>query len=361
MNTASLNTRCLNTRSLPLAGLLSLVLWLSLALAASALPASVVVSGNAGAAGTYTLVPTSGSSYYQGPGSYIIAFTSNQGGSFWNLAYQYGGYTSTGGQTYASGPVGPFASGITVALPSTPPTCSLSAGPSSIVSGASSTLSYTSANVTALTISPGVGSVPVSGVAVAVSPTSTTTYTLMATGPGGSTSSTATVTVTPAPPTASIAVSPGSVSASGTANLSWSSSGASSVTVTGQPSPALSGTASVSPLATATYTISATGPGGTVSRSCTLTVTPPAGTTGGGTTGGSTGNTGTTAAGGPDTGVPDLAMPDTGVFNGTVGPTTELYLKALIKNFGIPAIFVVLMLSGWLLVRRWAKGTAKGA
>lgn len=80
------------------------------------------------------------------------------------------------------------------------PTVNLTAVPSTIESGQSVTLSWTSENATSLDLQPGVGAVQASG-STSVSPTESTTYTLTANGPGGEATSTARVTVTaPQPP-----------------------------------------------------------------------------------------------------------------------------------------------------------------
>jgi peptidoglycan-associated lipoprotein len=79
------------------------------------------------------------------------------------------------------------------------PTVNLTAVPSTIESGQSVTLSWTSENATSLDLQPGVGAVQSSG-STSVSPTESTTYTLTATGPGGTATSTARVTVSSAPP-----------------------------------------------------------------------------------------------------------------------------------------------------------------
>jgi len=71
--------------------------------------------------------------------------------------------------------------------------------PSTIESGQSVTLSWTSENATSLDLQPGVGAVQSSG-STSVSPTESTTYTLTATGSGGTATATARVTVTSAPP-----------------------------------------------------------------------------------------------------------------------------------------------------------------
>jgi hypothetical protein len=85
-----------------------------------------------------------------------------------------------------------------------PPVVTLQANPPSITYGASSTLSWTSANATQVSISPNVGSVPLQGSAT-VSPTSSTTYTIAASGPGGSESAATLVTVS-TPPSIVVAV-----------------------------------------------------------------------------------------------------------------------------------------------------------
>ncbi len=83
-----------------------------------------------------------------------------------------------------SGPTAPAQTG---------PTITFSAQPSSINSGATSVLSWTTSNATSVNI-PGVGTFAANG-SVNVTPTSTTTYTATATGSGGTAQATTTVTV----------------------------------------------------------------------------------------------------------------------------------------------------------------------
>src|ERR1041385_342138 len=88
-----------------------------------------------------------------------------------------------------------------VAQPPAPaqPTVTLSADPTSINKGDSSTLNWTSTNAPQLTISPEVGTVTAEG-STKVTPADSTTYTVTASGPGGSATATARITVsTPAP------------------------------------------------------------------------------------------------------------------------------------------------------------------
>ena len=83
--------------------------------------------------------------------------------------------------------------------PAAAPTVTLSADPSSIKAGESSTLSWTSTNATSVTIAPEVGTVTAEG-STKVSPAGSATYTITATGPGGTANATARVTVAAPPP-----------------------------------------------------------------------------------------------------------------------------------------------------------------
>jgi probable HAF family extracellular repeat protein len=78
-----------------------------------------------------------------------------------------------------------------------PVIANFSASPSSVVSGKSSTLSWSVSDATSLSINQGVGTV--TGSSASVTPSATTTYTLTATNSAGSTQATATVNVTAAP------------------------------------------------------------------------------------------------------------------------------------------------------------------
>ncbi len=112
-----------------------------------------------------------------------------------------GGSTSvspTSATTYeltATGPGGNATATASVTM-AAPTAGTLSATPTTIDGGSSSTLAWTaSTNATSCSIDQGIGTVSCAGGATSVSPTATTTYTLTATGPGGSNTSTATVTV----------------------------------------------------------------------------------------------------------------------------------------------------------------------
>lgn len=89
----------------------------------------------------------------------------------------------------------------TVTVSPSKPTVNITADPTSITSGSSSTLTVTATSATQVTITGSDGSsytLQPAGGLQQVSPTSTTTYTATATGPGGTASATATITVTPA-------------------------------------------------------------------------------------------------------------------------------------------------------------------
>src|SRR5580658_6333919 len=79
------------------------------------------------------------------------------------------------------------------------PTVTLNATPTSVKSGDTVTLSWTSTDATDADIEPGVGKVALQG-STPVNPTDSTTYTITATGPGGSGTATARVTVGAAAP-----------------------------------------------------------------------------------------------------------------------------------------------------------------
>ena len=167
---------------------------------------------------------------------------------------------------------------ITAAAGPAAPSCTLSAVPSTISQGGMTTLSWTSANATSLSIDQGVGLVAPAGGSVAVFPATSRTYTATATGSGGTATCAATVTVTapPPPPTCALGATPASIPAGSAATLSWTTSNATSLVVdqgVGSVTPVAAGTRSVTPGTTTTYTATATGGGGTATCSVTVTVT----------------------------------------------------------------------------------------
>ena len=86
-----------------------------------------------------------------------------------------------------------------LAPPSASPSVTLSASPASSQAGQPVKLTWSSTNVTSITLEPSVGQVAAQGSAT-VRPSQSTTYTATATGPGGSAHASAQVTITTAPP-----------------------------------------------------------------------------------------------------------------------------------------------------------------
>ncbi|MHB8913811.1 MAG: hypothetical protein ACYC4I_02265 [Minisyncoccota bacterium] len=210
------------------------------------------------------------------------------------------------------------------------PTCSIAVSASSIPAGSSATLSWSTSNATSANIDNGIGAIALntSG-SSAISPSSGTTYTLTASGEGGTVTCSAHVTVTTPPPppvwteyctgaedahpwqiwahdnstppnykyigtdpscappssppkpTCTLAADPAAVTTGGHSTLSWTTTHADTASLDqgiGAVTPVASGTASVSPTSSrTTYTLTASGPGGTVTCPATVTVTalPP--------------------------------------------------------------------------------------
>jgi len=163
------------------------------------------------------------------------------------------------------------------------PTVAISASPTSIVDGTSSTLTITSKYASQVTVTGSDGSsytVPGTGASQVVSPRTTTTYTASVSGNDGSASATATVTVTPAPPpTVTITANPAVMDAGKSSTLTVTATNATKVTLTGTDGSSYTvasagGTEIVTPAATTTYTATASGFGGTTSATATVTVVP---------------------------------------------------------------------------------------
>ena len=191
--------------------------------------------------------------------------------------------TYTGTATGAGGTVHCTA---TVTVTNTPPppapVCTLVANPSTIQQGNTSTLTWTTQNATSFSINQGIGAVtPVSGGTRNVGPLVTTTYTGTATGAGGTVNCAATITVTELPPppalVCTLTATPTAIQTGGSSVLSWTTENATTFVINqsiGNATPVSAGTRSVSPVVTTTYTGTASGPGGTVHCTATVTVTP---------------------------------------------------------------------------------------
>lgn len=169
-----------------------------------------------------------------------------------------------------------------------PPAVTLTANPSTITSGGSSVLTWSSTNATSCTAGGGwSGAKATNGSESRTNLASTSTFTLTCTGVGGSGNRSATVTVNPAPaPTVTLTATPTSVSSGNSSVLTWSSTNATSCTAAGgwngTKTPASGGSQSTGNLtSTQNYTLTCNGAGGSTNASATVTVTaaPPTDTT----------------------------------------------------------------------------------
>ncbi len=160
--------------------------------------------------------------------------------------------------------------------PMSPPVInSFGANKSTVEAGETATLTWTTANTSSVTISPGVGMVATSG-STTVTPATTTTYTLMASGKSGnSVSSTTVIKVLPrVPPT--ISIGQATIQRGQSTPFSWNAPGAIYVSITDIGNTSISGTTQLSPDETTTYILTATYVDGTVqSTSATVYVQQP--------------------------------------------------------------------------------------
>jgi trimeric autotransporter adhesin len=115
-----------------------------------------------------------------------------------------------------------------------PPTVQLDANPTTVVSGGSTTLTWSSTNATTCTASGNwSGTKTTSGTQVMSNLTSNRTYTLTCTGPDGSAQDTANVTVNSQAPTVTLTANPTTVTSGGSSTLTWSSTNATSCSASG--------------------------------------------------------------------------------------------------------------------------------
>jgi hypothetical protein len=164
-----------------------------------------------------------------------------------------------------------------------PAITSFTANPTSINSGASSTLSWATTGATSIAIAPGTFTSTSASGSTSVSPTATTTYTLTAMNATGPATSTATVTIngsTPGKPTiSSFSANPTSIASGSSSTLSWTTAGAASIAITPGTftSTSATGSTSVSPTATTTYTLTATNASGSATSTAKVTLIAPGG------------------------------------------------------------------------------------
>ena len=179
-----------------------------------------------------------------------------------------------------TGPGGNGTASATVTVQQPLPIVSISANPSTLTLGQSTTLSWMATNATTCFASgPWTGTLPASGSTV-VTPAvaGAIVYSLSCTGPGGSGTSAVTVTLLQPPPSVSIAADPSRVTLGQSTLISWSTTNATSCAASGawSGSRATSGAESVTPATTgaATYTLTCSGTGGSASASAKVTVNP---------------------------------------------------------------------------------------
>lgn len=153
----------------------------------------------------------------------------------------------------------------------TPPTILRGRGPGAL-------LSWVTRDASSVEIDQGLGVQSAVG-SILVTPTSTTTYTLVAVGPGGTATTRVTVVVTIPPPLVlDFSASSPQISLGQPTVLSWSTSDATSVSIDqGIGAVSAAGSLTVLPIVTTTYTLTASGPGGSVSMPLTVVVLPFAG------------------------------------------------------------------------------------
>ena len=172
-------------------------------------------------------------------------------------------------------------SGTTTPPPTTTPapTASITSANTSITSGGSTTLTWTSTNAASCSGTNFTTNNSTSG-SVNVSPTQTTTYSLSCTGSGGSANSSVTVTVTApptntTPPVISLTSSATNINNGGNVTLTWSASNADSCTASGSWSgiKSASGSQTFTNLTSnQTYNLSCSGSGGTDSKTVLVSV-----------------------------------------------------------------------------------------
>lgn len=191
----------------------------------------------------------------------------------WSGAKTTSGTQSTGALTSASsytltctGSGGTVARTTSVAVSALAPTLTLSASPSSVQSGGSSQLTWSTANATSCAASGAwSGSKGTSGTQSTGALTNNSSFTLTCAGAGGNVAQTASVTVTAGTPAVSLSANPPGVARNGTTSLTWSGTNVTTCNATGDwsGSKATTGTESVGPLTRdSTYSLTCSGTGG---------------------------------------------------------------------------------------------------
>ncbi|GAB6192614.1 NHL domain-containing protein [Desulfocastanea catecholica] len=159
-----------------------------------------------------------------------------------------------------------------VTLYQTAPTGTLSADPTVLKVGDSSTLAWTSTRATECTITPDVGVVDCTG-SITVTPDKPTKYTLKMIGTGGTVYRY--VGITFVAPVADLKATATTIKEGEDVKLTWVFANATSCVIDQNiGAVALGGEVTVTPSVTTTYTMTSSGPGGVVKDSVTITVLP---------------------------------------------------------------------------------------
>ena len=133
-----------------------------------------------------------------------------------------------------TGPGGSATQSVTVSVTAMPVVVTLQASPSTVNSGAPSSLTWTSQNATQCAASGAWSGTKNAGGSQSTGPlTASSTFTLTCTGFGGSATQSATVTVAKGAPTVTIGASPSTVAKGSGSTLTWSSVNATSCTASG--------------------------------------------------------------------------------------------------------------------------------
>lgn len=167
---------------------------------------------------------------------------------------------------------------VTVSVPSAP-IVTLTVNPSTIPSGASTTLTWSSTGAASCTAGGGWGGAQATSGTQVVGPlTANATYSLVCTGPGGMGQQAVTVTVIPPPPTVTLSALPTVIALQQSTTLSWSTTNAASCSASGSWSgaEATSGSSSQTPATLpATFALTCSGPGGSGSAAATVVAGAP--------------------------------------------------------------------------------------
>jgi len=162
---------------------------------------------------------------------------------------------------------------------------SFSANPATIISGKSSTLSWSVKNATSVMIAPDIGTVPATG-SKEVKPSALVTYVLTASNADGTSYGQVTINVPPSrmiavkpqlvtslPIIASFSASPGTITTGGSSTLNWNVTNATSVMIVPEiGSVSATGSKAVKPPTATMYTLVASNASGMVSKPVTVNV-----------------------------------------------------------------------------------------